>query len=67
MNTLVNRLYGLTEAEKLLSEKGSNAHVHAERVSAPIPAPKISDLRPRRRRSSSSRRLEQTRSVAEGS
>jgi hypothetical protein len=62
MNGLVNRLYGLTETEKLLVEKGLNAY-HAERVLAPMPAaaPKPADRRPRGRRSS--RCLEQTPSA----
>jgi hypothetical protein len=53
MNAFVNRLYGLTEAEKSLVEKGLKAYQRDERGLPPTPAapPKVSDRRPRGRRS----------------
>jgi hypothetical protein len=60
MNALMRRLYGLTETENLLVEKGQRAHQHDEKTPRPPPASpmEVSDRQPRGRRSS--RRLERT-------
>ena len=63
MNALVNRLYGIADADQLLVEKARTRYQKAEQVSAPVTAsaPKVENRLSRGRRSN--RRIERTSSI----